>query len=266
MNETTNSDRAHRFTAPERLEIVAIPGLPMIGAGDDLAMLIASACLEADIALQNDDVLVVAQKIVSKSEGRLVALDSVTPGAEARALAAATGKDAAVVELILRESVAVLRHTTDLIIVEHRQGFVMANAGIDQSNVPAGSVLLLPEDVDASARTLRSRLGDALGFDIGIIVSDSVGRAWRNGTTGHALGVAGITSLLDLRGAPDLYGRELRVSETAIGDNLAAAASLLIGEAREGTPVVLIRGLSGLGDDVQSGKTLLRDKSRDLFR
>jgi coenzyme F420-0:L-glutamate ligase/coenzyme F420-1:gamma-L-glutamate ligase len=266
MSQLASDKTVPRFTPPERMEITAIPGLPLIREGDDLAALIASACRQSGVKLRDDDVLVVAQKIVSKSEGRFVRLDDVTPGEKARELARATGKDPRIVELILRESLVIVRHATDVIIVEHRQGFVMANAGIDQSNVPDGMVLLLPEDIDASARLLRARIGELPGADVGVIISDSIGRAWRNGTVGHALGVAGIASLLDLRGTPDLYGRELKVSETAIADNLAAAASVLMGEAREARPVILIRGLSGLRDERQNGGTLLREKSRDLFR
>lgn len=266
MDEAPAARGAVPFTAPERLEIVAVPGMPMIGAGDDLASPIVAACEGAGIRLCDDDVLVVAQKIVSKSEGRLVTLDDVEPGVEARDLARTTGKDPRIVELILRESIAVLRHVTDLIVVEHRLGFVMANAGIDRSNVPPGTALLLPEDPDASARRLKARIDEAAGVDVGVIVSDSIGRAWRNGTIGHALGAAGIATLVDLRGMPDLYGRELETSETALADNLAAAASIPMGEAREGRPVVLIRGLAGVRDAEQSGRNLLRDKARDLFR
>ncbi|HZW60571.1 MAG TPA: coenzyme F420-0:L-glutamate ligase [Woeseiaceae bacterium] len=265
----TAPDAAHRaspYGAPGSLDIRAVPGLPLVAAGDDLAALIATACRRAAMDVRDNDVLVVAQKIVSKSEGRLVQLDDVTPGAEALALGTRTGKDPRVVELILAESNAVLRQAPGVIIVEHRCGFVMANAGIDQSNVPAGSVLLLPKDPDRSALTLKARCGALLGADLGIIISDSIGRAWRNGTIGHALGVAGMSAVCDLRGMPDLYGRQLQVSETALADNLAAAASILMGEACEGHPVVRIRGLHDLGERTQNGRSLLRDKSRDLFR
>jgi coenzyme F420-0:L-glutamate ligase/coenzyme F420-1:gamma-L-glutamate ligase len=266
MTEQRRNTFISRFVSPQRLELSAVAGLPIIKPGDDIAGLIAIALAGAGFTANDDDVIVVAQKIVSKSENRFVRLDDVVPGDAALGLAGETGKDARIVELILRESACVVRHARDVIVVEHKQGFVMANAGIDQSNVPDGNVLLLPEDIDKSAALLQERLCTLLDAHVGVIISDSVGRAWRNGTVGHALGVAGMTSLLDLRGSPDLYGRELRVSETALADNLAAAASVLMGEAQEARPVVLIRGLSGIREPQQNGRTLLRDKSRDLFR
>lgn len=228
--------------------------------------MIISACKQQNTVVADHTVFVIAQKIVSKSENRAVALDKVKPSADALELAGKTNKDPRVVELILRESTAVLRQTQDVIIVEHRQGFVMANAGIDQSNVPDGHVLLLPEDIDASAQLLQQQLQSHFGTAVGVIISDSVGRAWRLGTVGLALGVAGMTSLQDLRGQKDRQGRELRVSETALADNVAAAASILMGEASEGRPVVVVQGLDGACDLAQTGKALLRDKDRDLFR
>lgn len=253
-------------TSPATLSLQALPGLPEVRQGDDIAEMIVAACDSAALQVVTDTVFVVAQKIVSKSEGRAVALDSVTPTAAAERLAQETGKDPRVVELILRESNEVLRQTDGVIVVEHRSGFVMANAGIDQSNVAQGKVLLLPEDIDASAAALQQRLQQHFGVAVGVIISDSVGRAWRLGTVGHALGVAGMTSLLDLRGRKDREGRELQVSETALADNVAAAASILMGEAGEGLPVVIVNGVRGACDQQQTGKTLLRDKSRDLFR
>ncbi len=254
--------------APDRLELIAVPGLPRIHAGDDLAAVIARACDRAGPAFapDRDSVFVVAQKIVSKSEDRLVRLDEVQPGASARELARQCGKDPRIVELILAESRQVVRVAKGVLIVEHRLGLVMANAGIDQSNVPAGHALLLPTDPDASAAALRNALAPHFGHAPAVIISDSVGRAWRNGTTGLALGVAGMASLLDLRGCGDLYGRPLQASETAVADNLAAAAALLMGEAADGKPVVLVTGYAGITALSQTGAALLRAAEQDLFR
>ena len=227
-----------RPARPRALSLFALPGIPMVQPGDDLAALIADGFAPAGESAAAGDVLVVAQKIVSKSEGRYANLATVEPGAKARELATLTDKDPRMVELILSESRRVVRHRPGVIIVEHRLGFVMANAGIDNSNVePAGAderVLLLPRDPDGSARRLRGGLRARLGVDCAVIVNDSVGRAWRVGTVGLALGAAGLPSLLDLRGRDDLFGRPLEVTQVALADELAAAASLLQGEADEG--------------------------------
>ncbi len=241
----------------------------MVRPGDDLVALVDDGFRAAGEAAADGDVLVVAQKIVSKSEGRYAALDSVEPRARARTLAAKTGKDPRLVELILRESRRVVRHRPGVVIVEHRLGFVMANAGIDSSNVePAGAherVLLLPVDPDGSAQRLRQGMKERLGVDCAVIVNDSVGRAWRIGTVGQALGAAGLPSLLDLRGRSDLFGRPLAVTQVGLADELAAAASLLQGEADEGTPAVVIRGLATAGSRT-AGTALIRDEADDLFR
>lgn len=260
--------------AARALSLFALPGIPMVRPGDDLAALVADGFARAGAAAEAGDVLVVAQKIVSKSEGRYADLASVAPGARARALAARTEKDPRLVELILRESRRVLRHRPGVIVVEHRLGFVMANAGIDGSNVePAGAeerVLLLPRDPDASARRLRRALEARLGAACAVIVNDSVGRAWRVGTVGLALGAAGLPALLDLRGRDDLFGRPLAVTQVALADELAAAASLLQGEADEGTPAVVVRGLvaPGRAGPVRdtTGAALIRGRADDLFR
>ena len=258
-----------RPARPRALSLFALPGIPMVRPGDDLAGLIADGFARAGEAAAAGDVLVVAQKIVSKSEGRYANLASVEPGPQARDLAAQTDKDPRMVELILGESRRVVRHRPGVIIVEHRLGFVMANAGIDNSNVePSGTderVLLLPVDPDGSARRLRAGLRERLGADCAVIVNDSVGRAWRIGTVGLALGAAGLPSLLDLRGRDDLFGRPLEVTQVGLADELAAAASLLQGEADEGMPVVVVRGLSpaGPGND---GAALIRGEADDLFR
>ncbi len=254
---------------PRRLGLLAVPNIPMVRPGDDLARLIAHAAAEADMALTEGDVIVIAQKIVSKAEGRYAALSSVAPGPEAVALARETDKDPRMVELILGESRSVVRHRPGVIIVEHRLGFVMANAGIDSSNVEpddsGARVLLLPEDPDGSAARLRDALRTITGVTCAVIINDSVGRAWRIGTVGLALGAAGLPALLDLRGQSDLYGRPLEVTQVGLADELAAAASLLQGEADEGMPVVIVRGLHAAGDRAD-GSALIRAKADDLFR
>ena len=249
------------------LELFALPGIPMVREGDDLAALIIAALGHRE--LRDGDVVVVAQKIVSKAEGRTVDLASITPSAAAEKLAAETGKDARIVEVILGESTRVVRSRPNLIIVQHRLGFVMANAGVDQSNVaPADGVqrvLLLPRDPDASAEALRMRLEQRYGAKVGVIISDSFGRAWRRGTCGIAIGAAGLPSLIDLRGQPDLFGRTLEVSIIGFADEIAAAASLLQGQAAEAQPVVLVRGLDWTAPHAPA-QELVRPLEEDLFR
>jgi coenzyme F420-0:L-glutamate ligase/coenzyme F420-1:gamma-L-glutamate ligase len=225
-----------------RLEIFAIPGIPMVRAGDDLPSLIAAAAGRAGQMLRDGDVVVIAQKIVSKAEGRTVDLATVTPSEEAIALAAKVEKDPRIVQVVLSESVRVVRSRPNLMIMQHRLGFVMANAGVDQSNVaPSDGVqraLLLPVDPDGSAETIRAELAARLGVKLGVVINDSFGRPWRRGTAGVAIGCAGLPSLIDLRGEPDLFGRILEVSIVGFADEIAAAASLLQGQAAEGQPVV----------------------------
>jgi coenzyme F420-0:L-glutamate ligase/coenzyme F420-1:gamma-L-glutamate ligase len=255
----------------ESVTLTALPGMPLIGPGDDLASLILSSLSFGGIELQDGDVIVVGQKIVSKAEGRLRNLADVIPGEAALRLAAETDKDARLVELVLGESRRVLRKRPGLIIVEHRLGFVCANAGIDHSNVAgedAGGetwVLLLPEDPDASARTLRQRLIEASGVQVAVLIIDSHGRAWRKGTVGVVIGAAGFPCLLDMRGSEDLFGYRLRVTEVGLGDELAAAASMLMGQAAEGRPVVHVRGLAYPERD-GSLADLIRPEEEDLFR
>lgn len=251
------------------LELVALPGLPMVRAGDDIADLISAALARIDLALRDGDVVVVAQKIVSKAEGRTVDLATIEPSAEAVELAREVGKDPRLVEVILRESTRVVRSRPNLIIVQHRRGFVMANAGVDQSNVASADgvhrVLLLPRDPDASAEALRAKLQQRFRAAIGVIISDSFGRAWRRGTCGVAIGAAGLPSLIDLRGQPDLFGRTLEVSIIGFADEIAAAASLLQGQAAEAQPVVLVRGLDWSAP-VAPAAELVRPSEEDLFR
>jgi coenzyme F420-0:L-glutamate ligase/coenzyme F420-1:gamma-L-glutamate ligase len=250
------------------LRLVALPGIPLVQPGDDLAAMIVDAAGRCGERLRDGDVLVVAQKIVSKAEGRLVRLSSVRPSDRARALAAETGKDARLVELVLRESEEVVRVAREVIIVAHRLGFVMANAGIDQSNVESGggdAVLLLPEDPDGSCARLRAALRGREGADVAVIVNDSHGRAWRNGSVGVALGAAGLPALIDLRGRRDLFDRTLRVTELGLADELASAASILMGQADEGRPVVLARGVPYERRE-GCARELVRPRELDLFR
>src|ERR1700722_670812 len=251
------------------LQLIALAGLPMIRADDDIAELIASALTQAQLALRDGDVVVVAQKIVSKAEGRTVDIATVEPSAEAVELAREVGKDPRLVEMVLREATRVVRSRPNLIIVQHRLGFVMANAGVDQSNVaPADGVhraLLLPRDPDASAEGIRAGLRQRHGAAIGVIISDSFGRAWRRGTCGIAIGAAGLPSLIDLRGQPDLFGRTLEVSIIGFADEIAAAASLLQGQAAEAQPVVLVRGLSWTAP-ITPVAEMIRPPEEDLFQ
>jgi coenzyme F420-0:L-glutamate ligase/coenzyme F420-1:gamma-L-glutamate ligase len=222
----------------------------------------------AGVRLESHDVVVFAQKIVSKAEGRLVRLATVEPSPRAIELAQVVDKDARLVELMLRESVEVLRAKRGVIILEHRLGFVMANAGIDQSNVSAEDeevALLLPVDPDASAQRIRDRLRDAHGVDVGVVINDSFGRAWRNGVTGVAIGVAGIPALVDYRGRTDRHGRTLKVTQIAAADEIAAAASLVMGQADEGCPAVLARGFPYAQRESSAGE-LVRPRDEDLFR
>ena len=251
------------------LEVIGLSGLPLIEAGDDLAELIASALERNRIAPRARDVLVVAQKVVSKAEGRTIDLAAVEPSAKARALAAEVGKDPRLVEIILSESARVVRARRNVLIVEHRLGFIMANAGVDQSNVgPADGaqrVLLLPENPDRSAESLRRGLKAATGIDIAVVINDSFGRPWRQGTAGVAIGAAGLPALVDLRGRPDLFGRKLEVSVIGFADEVAAAASLAMGQADEALPAVLIRGLNWSAPD-STAASIVRSADEDLFR
>jgi coenzyme F420-0:L-glutamate ligase/coenzyme F420-1:gamma-L-glutamate ligase len=251
------------------LTLTALEGIPLVQDGDDLVTLITEALARTGHELRDGDVLVLAQKIVSKAEGRMVELASVTPSGRALKLAEEVDKDPRAVELILSESNEIVRHKRGVLIVEHRIGIVMANAGIDASNVNedggADKVLLLPLDPDASCEAIRSEIKTRTGVDVGVLVNDSVGRAWRTGTMGLAIGVAGLPSVIDLRGNTDLFGRELMVSEQAVADELASAASLLQGQGDEGKPVVLIRGYISAAPH-QPARDLVRTKDQDMFR
>ncbi|RLA48200.1 MAG: coenzyme F420-0:L-glutamate ligase [Gammaproteobacteria bacterium] len=252
-----------------RLELIPLAGFPLVRPGDDLAQLIIDSLGDNGLALQEGDVLVIAQKIVSKAEGRYVRLADVTAGPEALALAAQADKDPRQVELILRESTAVVRVRPGVIIVEHRNGYVHANAGIDKSNIPNNPddprVLLLPEDSDRSAQALRQTLAKRTTIAPQVIINDSMGRAWRNGTVGLAIGTAGLAPLNNQVGEQDLFGNVLEVTEPAVADELAAGASLVMGQAAQACPVVLVRGANLRQAEGGSGG-LIRDKAKDMFR
>jgi coenzyme F420-0:L-glutamate ligase/coenzyme F420-1:gamma-L-glutamate ligase len=251
------------------IQLLPLPDFPLVEPGDDWIRHILQSLHRAKIALVDGDLLVVAQKIVSKAENRFAYLNEVVPGAEAVALAGSIRKDPRLVELILSESVEVLRHRQGVMIVEHRLGYVHANAGIDQSNVasdPANPrVLLLPKDPDQSAAMLRCRLKSETGADIAVIINDTSGRAWRNGVVGFAIGTAGFEPLVNLIGQPDLYGRRLEATQVAVADELAAAASFLMGQADDSVPVVLVRG-ARLRRSESGSRTLIRARNEDLFR
>lgn len=252
----------------ERIELVALAGIPLVEAGDDLVRLLGEAIGRLEGRARDGDVLVIAQKIVSKAEGRTVRLAEVRPSRAAVELAGKVGKDPRLVELILSESRRLVRAERNVLILEHRLGFVMANAGVDQSNVGAegdGLALLLPKAPDASAERLRAGLEKRLGVRLGIVINDSFGRPWRRGTVGVAIGAAGIAALLDRRGRPDLFGRELKATVIARADEIAAAASLLMGQADEGLPAVLVRGLTEAAA-ASSASALVRPAGEDLFR
>jgi coenzyme F420-0:L-glutamate ligase/coenzyme F420-1:gamma-L-glutamate ligase len=254
---------------PAKLELIALEGFPRVEPGDNLALLIHASLIGNQLELAAGDVLVIAQKVVSKAEDRYVKLADVTPGEEALKLAAAADKDPRQAELILRESREVIRVRPGVVIVEHRNGYIHANAGIDKSNIPNSNedpqVLLLPIDPDASAGAIRHFFSEQGTSAPMIVINDSAGRAWRNGTVGIAIGTAGFRPLFNQVGEQDMFGNILEVTEAAVADELAAAASLLMGQAAEACPVVLVRGAqlqrAELGSD-----SLIREKSMDMFR
>ena len=251
--------------------LTALPDIPLIKPGDDLVAITLDGLHRAGIDLLDGDVLIFAQKVISKSEGRYLALNAVQPSIEAKEIAHETGKDPRLVEIILNESTSVIRKKENLIIVEHRLGFICANAGVDHSNVAdsriddEAQVLLLPEDPDASAQALRDCIEKQTGSRIGVLIIDSHGRAWRLGTVGVAIGVSGFPALLDRRGSPDLYGEPLQSTMVGLADEIAAAASALMGQADERRPIIHARGIPY---ELREGslKELLRPIEEDLFR
>jgi len=253
----------------DELTVTALQGIPSIEPGADLAQLLIAALEAQRLVPSRHDVLVVTQKIVSKAEGRYLELARLEPSRQAQTLAEITGKDVRLIEAVLSQSAEVLRAKQNVLIVATRAGLVIANAGIDQSNLAAVDrgqrVLLLPEDADASAERIKRRLDAHFHCAIGVIVSDSAGRAWRKGTVGIAIGAAGVPSLWDRRGEEDLAGRPLEVTEVGFADAVAAMAVLAMGEAAEGRPAALVRGLSWSAP-AQPASALLRPKRDDLFR
>lgn len=250
-----------------QLCVVGLTGMPRVQPGDDLVSLIADALQRNDVVPQAQDVVVVAQKIVSKAENRYVRLADVEPGSKAAALSLELDKDARLVEVILNESEQVLRSRPGLLIVRHRLGFVMANAGVDQSNLDSADderVLLLPQDPQRSANLLREGLEACFSVRLGVIVNDSAGRPWRNGIIGVALGASGLPVVRDMCGREDLNGRTLKVTFTGFADAIAAAAGLAMGEANEGVPAAVVSGLDWPSDEI-SPTGLLREPELDLF-
>ncbi len=263
---------ASDFRVGSELTVRAIGGVPTVNPGDDLYELVVRALEGSGLRLHDGDVLVVASKIVSRAENRFVDLGDITASIEAHALASEVDKDPRLVELILRESVAISRKTVGALIVRHRLGFVSANAGIDASNAaptdapPATGpwVLTLPADPDATAASLRAKLAQEYQAEVAVVITDSWGRPFRRGTVGFAIGVAGLPPLWDRRGAPDRHGRTLEATESAVADSIAAAADLVAGQADEGRPLTLVRGLWFATVD-ESSRALLRDPEDDLY-
>lgn len=254
---------------PPRISLTALPGIPLVKPGDRIASLILDGVARVPGSLSSGDLIVIAQKIVSKSEGRYVDLRDIVPSSAAVDIAREVDKDPRFVEVVLSESRSVLRKRPGILIVEHRLGFVLANAGVDQSNVPqeGGSerVLLLPEDPDGSAERIRGDLHLLCAADVGVVINDSIGRAWRNGAVGTAIGASGVEALLDLRGRPDIFDRKLQTTEIGHADEIAAAASILMGQGAERTPAVWVQGISR-GGTPKRARALVRARAKDLFR
>lgn len=250
-----------------QLVLTTLPNIPLVKKGDDVARLILNGLRDAEIELQENDVVVIASKIISKAEGRAARLSEVTPSERALELAQETDKDAREVELMLQESSEVVRARKGLIVTRHRLGFVSANAGIDHSNVQEGAedfVLLLPLDPDATAENIRKQVERETGKQVAVVIADSHGRPHRLGTIGIAIGSAGLPALEDWRGRQDLFGYELKYTDIGLADMLASAATLLFGQAREGTPIVHVRGATWFGKN-GTARDLVRPKEMDLF-
>ncbi len=255
---------AHYRHTPSPVQIIPLSGLPEVTPGDDLAGLLIRAVQQQELVIQPGEVFVVAQKIVSKAEGRLVRLDSVKPSERAKDWAAEYGKDARVVEVVLGETKRIVRMERGVIIAETHHGFVCANAGVDISNVPDGTATLLPENPDHSARMMQQQLASAFGVSVAVIISDTFGRPWREGLVNVALGVAGMTALIDYRGQHDTQGKTLHATVIALADELASAAELVMGKL-DRVPAALLQGLT-IREGTGSGSDLIRPAERDLFR
>ena len=255
-------------SANNKLEVIALNNVPSIKENDDIAKIIIDNSREDNLEIQKNDIVVIAQKIISKSEGRLIDLQTVFPSDQAKEIAKQASKDARLVELIIQESNEIIRIQNGVIIVEHNLGHILANAGIDQSNIENGDghVLLLPKNPNKSADQIRRDLDLSLGVKVGVIITDSMGRAWRLGTTGHAIGSSGVKTIIDLRGkSKDLFGRELKTTVIGFADQIASAAALVTGESNEGKPVAIVRGID-MPSDSDNGNDLIRPKKEDLFR
>jgi coenzyme F420-0:L-glutamate ligase / coenzyme F420-1:gamma-L-glutamate ligase len=253
-----------RDPSPLPVQIIPLTGLPEVVRGDDLARLLVEAAQRQRLVIKQGDVFVVAQKIVSKTEGRIVRLDSVKPSEQAERWGAEYQKDPRLIEIVLREASSILRMERGVIIAKTRHGFVCANAGVDASNVPIGAALLLPEDPDRSARTLQEQLARAFGVHVAVIISDTFGRPWREGLVNVALGVAGMSPLVDYRGQPDAHGKMLQATMIALADELAAASGLVMGKLNR-VPAAILRGLP-MSQGMGSGRDLIRPAEKDLFR
>jgi coenzyme F420-0:L-glutamate ligase/coenzyme F420-1:gamma-L-glutamate ligase len=249
-----------------RVEIFAVTDLPIVKEGDDLASLICQAAEKQGTPIQNGDVIVVTHVVVSRAEGNVLNLETVTPSEFAKSVAKKTGKDPRLVEVILRESRSIVRMSEGKLITETKQGLVCANSGIDRSNVPGnGNVALLPEDADKSAQVIRQKIMQIAGKDVAVIVSDTHGRPLRRGEINIALGVAGFEPIRDRRGEKDLFGYKIKVKRTAIADELASAAELVIGQTNEAIPVAIIRGYSYPKSEKAKATKLIRPREEDLF-
>jgi coenzyme F420-0:L-glutamate ligase / coenzyme F420-1:gamma-L-glutamate ligase len=260
MSETNTLGKS----APPPVQIIPLAGLPEVVLGDDLARMLVESAQRQEFVIKQGDVFVVAQKIVSKAEGRIVRLDSVKPSKQAEQWAAEYQKDPRVIELVLREASSIVRMERGVIIAKTRHGFVCANAGVDASNVPGETALLLPEDPDLSARALQEQLSRAFGTHVAVIISDTFGRPWREGLVNVALGVAGMMPLVDFRGQSDAHGKMLQATLIALADELAAASGLVMGKLNR-VPAAVIQGL-GVSQRRGSGRDLIRPAERDLFR
>jgi len=248
------------------IQVFGVKGLPIIKKGDDLAQLICKAAEKQRTPLKDNDVIVVTHVVASRAEGNVISLDEVVPSEFAKTVAKQLDKDPALVEVILRQAKSIRRMGDGHLIVETKHGFVCANAGVDQSNVPGERIVEpLPRNPDRSARVIRSRIRKLMGKDVAVIISDTHGRPFREGEINVAVGVAGITPIRDRRGETDLFGYVLKVKQTAIADELASAAELVIGQAKEGIPVAIIRGYPYLKSEKTSAKMLIRKRKKDLF-
>lgn len=249
------------------VQLLALRTFPAVEPGDDLVRFLCTCIRSENVILKDGDILVIAQKIVSKAEGRYVAIKDVQPSERALQIARETGRDARHIEVVLSESKDIIRASEYVLITEHRLGYVMANAGVDQSNIDHSDgerFLLLPKNPDQTASIIRDALLSEFGVSCGVIINDSFGRPWRKGVVGVAIGASGIQSFQSRIGDPDMFGRPLRITEIAIADEIASAASLLMGQADERRPVVVIRGIGHKGNS--PALDLVREKNRDLFR